>query len=306
MTSPNSEYPQGLKPHLNSPRFIKMSDTAKRYIKYIFFLWDYTQAFKRKKMSLSLQIVVPKTLTIEKWLKIRYYKNIKLFSFMKSEREPSQPNFELRKALVARISSNTLVKHGDTTLRNVLPNNAYFPHFLNGENIETGERVTIRLDDNQLPIVLEGQKDEYSVLQPKAKKLEPSVISYQATPPEPSEDLLNRNLREMVEATGDPFLGILTKIHTKDGMSSQLILRYGAKKRGEIKELLAGEKDYEEARHALHIFYQTRNFCDLPSDLREQALKDMLNFKSIVNAKERQTVAEKHPIFGLKPKAVEK
>jgi len=116
---------------------------------------------------------------------------------------------------------------------------------------------------------------------------------------ESSQDKLNRDLREVVEATGDPFLGILTKLYTKEGMSSQLVLRYDAKKRGEIKELLEGEKEYEEARHSLHVFYQTKNFCDLPNNLRQESLIAMQDLQKISDEGERQKIAERHPILGL-------
>ena len=221
---------------------------------------------------------------------------------MKSEKEPSQPDFDSRKALIARISDNTLVRQGNVTIRNVHPNNPYFPYFLYGENVETGESTSIRLDDDQLPILFEDDRTEKFKSQ-SPKNIEPSGTdrsSISAT--ESRDDILNRNLREIVEATGNPFLGILAKLYTEKGMSSQLIKRFDEKKRGEIKELLPNEKEYEETRHKVHVFYQTRNFCDLPSESRVLALSDMNQLENIADEKERQVVAEKHPLFGLKPK----
>lgn len=93
----------------------------------------------------------------------------------------------------------------------------------------------------------------------------------------------------------------MAKLHTREGMSSQLILRYEAIKFGEIDELLEGEKEYEEARHALRVFYQTRNFCNLSSESRKQALNSMLKLRSIVDEDERQSIAKKDPVFGLRP-----
>ncbi|MFH2062621.1 MAG: hypothetical protein ABIJ46_00495 [bacterium] len=72
---------------------------------------------------------------------------------MKSEKEPMQPDFCLRKALVAQIDKKTLIRYDNITLRDVHPDNLFFPFFLYGINTKTGENVTIRLDDNHLPSI---------------------------------------------------------------------------------------------------------------------------------------------------------
>ncbi len=77
---------------------------------------------------------------------------------MSQEKTPNTPNFESRRELVSHISNETLVRnHDGVTIRNVYPDNSYFPHFLYGIDVKTGEPVTIKLDDQNLPTTIEKE-----------------------------------------------------------------------------------------------------------------------------------------------------
>lgn len=82
---------------------------------------------------------------------------------MESKNNWPQPNFELRKALIAQFH-NKLVSYNNNILKNIYPDNRYFPHFLYGEDVETGEMVTIKLEDDRLPAVIEDKKTGKLVL----------------------------------------------------------------------------------------------------------------------------------------------
>jgi hypothetical protein len=150
---------------------------------------------------------------------------------MKPEAQPRQPNFEFRKAGVAKIGKSDLVKYQGVTLENVFVDNQFFPHFLYGIDTNTQQSVAIELNDHEQPQILNREK----LVGPKLG--EQKKTSEHSTKPstksqESGGDFLNRNLKEIVQATGDPYIGLLTKVYTEGGMSSQLIKRYDAQKRG--------------------------------------------------------------------------
>ncbi len=215
------------------------------------------------------------------------------------DREPASPNFKKRKALIQSIDTGSIIRHANRTVRYSHTNNPYFPSFIFGTDTTTNAWVTIELDDDNLPLVISST---LSSAAPPSKSIQHDQKPHwppQSKKPPKDDGGLNKALREIVEATGDPFLGILVKLHTSDGMSSQLIKRFEAKKRREISDLLPGEKQYEEARHSLHVFYQTKNYCEIPEPQRQNALRDMKAMEQIVSETARQAYGQMHYIFGL-------
>ena len=194
---------------------------------------------------------------------------------MKEDIPQDNPNFEDRKAFFEKANGGPVEING-RTLWNIRADNPYFPYYLIGEDRDAFELLTIKLDNNHLPKIVQ-------------KRQEREVDDSQ-------------HLRDLVEETGDEFLGILVKLSTKSGMSSQLIKRYGEKKRGEISCLLDGEKAYEEIRHTTNVFYQTKNFTDIPSSDRDTALGKMKMLQLITDDTERQRKALEDPIIGFEKK----
>ena len=215
------------------------------------------------------------------------------------DREPASPNFKKREALIQSIDTGSIIRHGNRTVKYSHTNNPFFPIFIYGTDTDTNALVTIELDDDDLPLVISST---LSSAAPPSTNVqhdqEPPWPPRSAKPPK-DDGGLNKALQEIVEATGDPFLGILVKLHTSAGMSSQLIKRFEAKRRREISELLPGEKEYEEIRHTLHVFYQTKNYCEIPKEQRQNALRDMKAMEQIASEEARQAYAQMHYIFGL-------
>lgn len=203
---------------------------------------------------------------------------------------PTQPNFEKRKEFAQLIKLGTRVRVGDKILRNVSVDNTFFPNWLYGINDATGASETIRLQEDILPTILNRSEAAAATAPPLTRRNQQAELE---------DDHNIEALHKLVEVTGDPMLGILVKLNTKKGMSSQLIARWDAKKRGEIQELLPGEEMYERTRHDLHIFYQTTNYCDLPESVRDQAIEQMRDLGNIEDENARQEAARKTPIFGL-------
>lgn len=180
-------------------------------------------------------------------------------------------------------------------------NNALFPFYLHGINADTGAPDSIRLIDGDLPTVIRQEPPQTSFRAGADRRsTDPTENRYDSGKDYDSQR--TRDLQDLVEATGDPLLGILVKIHTRRGMSSQLIMRWDQKARGEINELLPGERAYEEERHALHVYYQTEHYCALAPEIRARALEGMRRLAAIPGESDRQRVAETHPLFGLKRK----
>lgn len=82
-----------------------------------------------------------------------------------SESEPRQINFEARKAFVSQIKTGTIVKLGGISLRDVQPDNPYFPHWLHGTNVATNESGSIPFDDDNLPEIIQPQKEKPRILE---------------------------------------------------------------------------------------------------------------------------------------------
>jgi hypothetical protein len=196
------------------------------------------------------------------------------------EAEPIQPNFEARKAFVEQLKPGDVVALDGVKIRFKSVNNRLFPFFIYGTDVQTGESRALRLQDESLPIVLEQV----------------------AEPPPTRSASMDREMQDAALAVGDPLFGLLVKLSAPGGMSSQLIKRSLDKRPGASVELLPGERDYEDARHELHVYYQTKNFVDIPPAEREQALREMRALSEIIDLKDRQDYALYSPLFGLRAK----
>lgn len=199
------------------------------------------------------------------------------------EGEPRQPNFEARKAFVEQLQPGDIVELDGVKIRFKSVDNKYFPFFIYGTDAKTGESRALRLQDGSLPVILERQ--------PVSK-----------TPAPARSASTNREMQDAVLAVGDPLFGLLVKLSSPGGMSSQLIKRSMDKRPGESVELLPGERDYEDARHELHVYYQTKNFVDIPPSQREQALAEIQALSTIEDIQDRQDHALYMPLLGLRPK----
>jgi hypothetical protein len=165
-------------------------------------------------------------------------------------------------------------------------------------DVQTGESRSIPLVDGELPNIVENvATSAMTSVEAQNKVVEAPLLVEEAS--ESSSQGMGSYMREAAMATGDPFLGLLLKLYTEEGMSSQLIRRSGERARGDIPDLLPGEQDYEESRHALHVFYQTKSFVDIPPTQRERALEEMLRLRDVLDEQDRQLQAGTHPLFGL-------
>ncbi len=103
---------------------------------------------------------------------------------------------------------------------------------------------------------------------------------------------------ELIRFDGDPRIGVFTKFRNgKNGVSSQLVNRYEALARGDIESFLSGEVEYEVARYELEVYYETRNYCDIPPELREMALNQMLALGDMQNVIERKVSASQSRVL---------
>lgn len=205
------------------------------------------------------------------------------------------PDFNNRQRFLEQVGPETAIELDGVVLVDVRPDSQFTPEFLHAKNAATGESVSIQLNDNNLPRIVRDGLQCFEDLETFDFEESNNTRSRHRTP------ATGNRFEEVMQATGDPLFGILLKFCTPEGMSSQLILRYSAIKRGEISELLPDEESYERLRHNLHVFYQTRNYCDLAPEQRSLALLEMEALAGIKELEQRQTLALHNRLFGREP-----
>lgn len=145
---------------------------------------------------------------------------------------PPPPDFESRRTYIQNIKEGVLIESEGATLKVKSVDNEYFPHWIYATNVETGESKSVRLVDGFLPTIIEA-----------TPSIETPALSLGGGSSEATHTNMEAYMQEAALATGDPMFGLLVKLYTTQGMSSQLILRSGERARGEITDFLPESKN---------------------------------------------------------------